>query len=131
MMCMQPYQLPSSLHRGLLSAPLGRVHVGEASLRERGSWRTKLSDDGVAGVERHSKIAGLLRTFSVRLNSKSRSSQGPVAKGVGRGTMQMYEKVPWCKGKAAFPQTYSPGKNSAIYRGGNWAYGQTVLGLAN
>lgn len=131
MMCTRPYQLPSFLRRGLLSAPLGSVHVAEASLRERGSWRTKFSDDRVAGVERHSKIAGLLRTFSERLNSKSRLSRGPVAKGVGRGTMQMYEEVPWCKVKAAIPQTYDPGKNSAIYRGGSWAYGQTVLGLAN
>lgn len=129
-MCKWSYQLSSSLSLGLLSASLGSVHVGEASLRERCSWRTKLSDDGVAGVERHSKIAGLLRMFSVRLNSKSRSSWGPTAKGVGRGTMQMYKEVPWHKGKAAFPQMYDPRKNFAINRGGSWAYGQTALGLA-
>lgn len=47
--------------------------------------RTKLSDDGVAGDERHIEIAGLLRMFSVRLNSKNRSSWGPTAKCAWRG----------------------------------------------
>lgn len=88
MMCTRPYQ-PSSLRLGLLSAPLGSVRVGEASLRERSSWKTQLSDDGVADVERHRKIAGFLRMFSVRLNRKSRSRQQPIAKGVGRCALQM------------------------------------------
>lgn len=80
MMCTRPYQLLSSLHRGVLSASLGRIHVGEASLCKRCYSRTKLSVDGVAGDERHIEIAGLLRMFSVRLNSKNRSSWGPTAK---------------------------------------------------
>lgn len=101
-MCTWPYQLLSSLHYGVLSATLGTVHVGEASLY----WRTKLSDDGVAGVERHIKIAGLLRMFSVRLNSKNRSSWGPHAKCVRRGAIQMYE-TPWSKDKAAFAKIHN------------------------
>lgn len=89
MMCTRPYQLPSSLRHGLFSASLGSVRVGEASLRERSSWKTQHSDDGVADVERHRMIAGFLRMFSVTLNRKSRSRQGPIAKGVGRCALQM------------------------------------------
>lgn len=82
---------PVLLHRGVLSAPLGSVRAGEASLCERCYWRTKLADDGVAGDERHIKIAGLLTMLSVRLNSKNGSSWAPRAKRVGKRAIQMHE----------------------------------------
>ena len=44
------------------------AELWEAVSDERCYVATKLSDDGVAGAERHIEIAGILRMFSVRLN---------------------------------------------------------------
>lgn len=81
LMCMWPYHLPFSPHCSVLSAQLWEAFVlGKPAPDERCCATTELSDDGVAGAERHIKIAGILRMFSVRLNSKNRSHQRPTGK---------------------------------------------------
>jgi hypothetical protein len=65
------------------------AQLWEAASNERCCVATKLSDDGVAGAERHIEIAGILRMFSVRLNSKNRSNQGPTSNHAGRGEIDM------------------------------------------
>lgn len=57
----------------VISAALGSACVREAASEERCYVATKPSDDGVAGAERQTEIAGILRMFSERLNSKNRS----------------------------------------------------------
>ena len=61
------------------------AQLWEAASDERGCVATRLSDDGVASAEIHIEIAGILRMFSVRLNGKNRSNQGPTSKHAGRG----------------------------------------------
>ena len=81
-----------ALSASFLPAPPSRVlsaQLWEAASNERCCVATKLSDDGVAGAERHIEIAGILRMFSVRLNSKNRSNQGPTSKHAGRGEIDM------------------------------------------
>ena len=67
------------------------AQLWEAASDERCCVATKLSDDGVAGAERHIEIAGILRMFSVKLNSKNRSNQGPTSEHAGRGEIDTHD----------------------------------------
>lgn len=61
----------------VISARWEALVLGKRASAERCCVTTKLSGDGVAGAERHIKIAGIRRMFSVRLSSKNRSNQRP------------------------------------------------------